>query len=131
MNKTNASRVLVVDDDPDILDQTADFLKSAGFIVETATGETNAMELLNHSHYDLAVLDLMMENMDSGFTISHRIKKTNPETKVIIMSAVTKETGFNFGSGTREEKSWIKADAFINKDLRFEQLLSEINRILP
>jgi CheY-like chemotaxis protein len=126
----NGKKVLVVDDDADVLFQTAELLKQSGFDVDTADGEKSAMEKLGASVYDLAVLDLMMENMDSGFILSHRIKKLTPNTKVIIMSAVTKDTGFNFSSDTREEKTWIKADSFINKDMRFEQLIGEISRLM-
>lgn len=71
-----------------------------------------------------------MENMDGGFALAYHIKKKDPKIPVIIASGVTSETGIEFDAKTDEEKSWIKADAFLAKPIRFEQLEKEINTLL-
>jgi hypothetical protein len=45
------------------------------------------------------------------------------------VTSVTKETGFYFDKA-RNPKAWIKADAIIHKELRFEQLKTELKRLL-
>ena len=80
--------------------------------------------------FDLAILDLMMENKDSGFILCYKMKKKNPAVPVIIASAVTAETGLNFGVETASDRSWIKADTFIEKGIRPDQLEREINKLL-
>lgn len=120
--------ILVVDDDIDILEQTQVHLEAAGYAVTAADSEEKAGELLKTLRPDLAVLDLMMENQDSGFILAYKIKKTGPAIPVIIVTAVTSQTGIGFdvsGGG-----SWIKAEAIIEKPIRYEQLLGEINRLL-
>jgi hypothetical protein len=49
---------------------------------------------------------------------------------VILVTSVNSETGLGFGMATEEERSWIQADAMLAKPIRFEQLKSEIDRLL-
>ncbi len=130
IKKTDKKTVLVVDDDVDLLMQVKLQLEAAGFTVITAEGEREAEKILETTRPDLAVLDLMMENMDAGFTLSYHIKKKDPSIPVILMTAVTRETGFEFDISSSEERSWIKADAILDKPIRFEQLKREIERLV-
>jgi CheY-like chemotaxis protein len=122
--------ILVVDDDVDILEQTCMILQNAGYKTVEAGGEAEAKELLKTLRPDLAILDLMMENMDSGFILSHLIKKMDPGIPVIIISAVTSQTGLHFDTSSQGEKAWIKADAIMAKGTRPEQLIGEVERLL-
>jgi len=129
MSNTQKS-LLVVDDDLDMLEQTKIHMEAAGFEVVTAESEKQATELLKTYKPDLAILDLMMENHDSGFILSYKIKKKDPKIPVIIVTAVTSQTGIDFDVTTSDESSWIKADAVIAKDIRYEQLIGDVNRLL-
>lgn len=122
--------ILVVDDDIDFMSQVETALKAAGYAVITAEGEKKAEAILVETHPDLAVIDLMMEEMDGGFALSYHIKKRYPDVPVIIASAVTSETGLEFDASTDEERSWVKADAFLAKPLRSEQLIREIKKLM-
>jgi len=122
--------ILVVDDDVDYLTQMEINLIDAGFNAITQEGQAKAEEYLKDNRPDLAILDLMMEQMDGGFALSYHIKKIDSSIPVIIVSAVTSETGLEFDAVTSEERSWIKADAFLAKPVRFEQLIKEINKLL-
>lgn len=127
---TESRTILVVDDDPDFILQQRLQLEAAGFRVLSADGQAKAEALLATEKPDLAILDLMMENFDAGFVLSHRIKKTYPGTPVILVTAVTSETGIAFDSANHDERSWIKADAILAKPIRFEELRREIDRLL-
>jgi len=76
------------------------------------------------------VTDLMMEFLDAGFVLCHHVKKRNPKTPVILITAVTSETGMEFENATGEERSWIRADAILTKPVRADQLRREIDRLL-
>jgi DNA-binding NtrC family response regulator len=122
---------LLVDDDIDFLEQHKMGLESIGFKVITAESQKECCSCSNESEkYDLAVFDLMMENEDSGFILSYKSKKQNPDIPVIMATSVTNETGLQFDSATEESRSWIKADIMLDKDLRFEQLERAINTLL-
>ncbi|MBN2281933.1 MAG: response regulator [Candidatus Marinimicrobia bacterium] len=128
-NKKNIN-VLIVDDDIDFLNQTKIRLEAAGYHVQSAESQKAAEELLKTFTPDIALLDLMMENMDGGFALAYHIKKKNSKIPVIIASGVTSETGIEFDAKTEEEKSWIKADAFLTKPIRFEQLEKQMTILL-
>ncbi|MFA6110340.1 MAG: response regulator [Candidatus Latescibacterota bacterium] len=124
------NKILIVDDDADQVAILAIELQSAGYEVVTAGGEEAAEELLMGIRPDLAIVDLMMENMDSGFVLSHRIKQLYPETPVIILTGVAAETRLDFDFAATGEQSWVKADAWIDKPVRSEQLRGEVTRLL-
>ncbi len=131
MTHTTKRTVLIVDDDPDILEQLEIYLSRMELAVISADSQSEAEQVIaGGQSFDLAVLDLMMEHDDSGFILSHRIKKMNPDIPVILLTAVAGETGIKFDALTGSERSWIKADCVMDKDIRYEQLKGSINRLL-
>ena len=128
MNSNMKKSVLLVDDDVDFLEQHRLFLESENYDVVAAQSRAEAEDLLKTLRPDLAILDLMMEETDDGFVLAYNIKKKDPHIPVILVTAVTSETGLEFDS-VGEEGSWIKADAILPKPIRFEQLKREIHRL--
>jgi DNA-binding response OmpR family regulator len=128
--KTKNITILVADDDADYLFQMKLMLENAGFMVITADSQRQAEEIIDSVRPDLAILDLMMEKDDSGFILSYKIKKKNPEVPVILATAVSQETGISFGLDAEEDRSWIKADLYLEKGIRQDQLLLEIEKLL-
>ncbi len=127
---TEKKNILIVDDDIDYLNQLEIQLNSLGYEVQMANSEKEAESMLEEGEPDLAIIDLMMENKDSGFILSYKMKKKYPVLPIIIASAVTSETGLNFSLDTEEDKKWIHADKFIEKGIRKDQLEREINKLL-
>jgi DNA-binding response OmpR family regulator len=123
-------KVLIVDDDIDSLTQIRMQVESFGFDTVTADSQKEGEALLQTVKPDLAIFDLMMENKDSGFILSYKFKRKYPDVPVIIATAVTAETGLIFGLDTEEEKKWIKADLYLEKGVRPDQLHREINKLL-
>ena len=122
--------VLIVDDDTDYLFQMKLAIKNMGFDVMTADTQKEAETIIEKARPDLAILDLMMENQDTGFILCHKLKNRYPDLPIIIVSAVTAETGMLFDVTTEEERDWIKADLFLDKGIRMDQLHKEINKLL-
>jgi two-component system, OmpR family, response regulator len=129
-NRVSPKTVLLVDDDPDFLYQQRRQLEAVGLTVIAAENEKAAEEILSNERPDLAVVDLMMENVDGGFTLCYHIKKKDPTIPVILVTSVNNETGLHFDAADPEQQSWIKADAFLSKPIRFEQLKKEVDRLL-
>jgi len=129
MTDNAKTKVLVVEDDQEMLDAIKVYLETEGYNVLTATSQKEAEALLKPSAFDAAIVGLMLENRDSGFVLSYKIKKMNKALPVIIITSATKETGFNFDKAS-DPKSWIKADVIIHKELRLEQLKTELERLL-
>ncbi|MFA6032296.1 MAG: response regulator [Myxococcota bacterium] len=123
-------KVLVVDDDVDLLEQVAMLMKSEGYAVSEAHGQEEAEDVLLSVIPDIAVIDLMMENMDSGFVLCHHIKRLYPETPVIILTAVKAATGLDFSTRNADAAAWVSADLVLDKPARPEQLKAEVKRLL-
>jgi CheY-like chemotaxis protein len=130
MMERKTGTILIVDDDPDFLEQMRMQVSAMGYRVLSADGRARAEEILAGERPDLAILDLMMENVDDGFVLSHRIKKITPPIPVILVTAVKSETGMDFDLTSGDERPWIRADAILSKPIRFEQLTREIERLL-
>jgi CheY-like chemotaxis protein len=124
------TRILLVDDDEDFLFQHRIQLENAGFEVMTAATRGEAETLAAENPPDLAILDLMMEQHDDGFVLSHHLKRLFPALPVILVTAVTAETGLNFKPASTTERAWVGADVVLSKPIRFEQLKREIDRLL-
>jgi len=127
-SKERTGTVLIVDDDPDYLAQMAFQFSSRGYRVLTADCRKDAEEILAVERPDFAILDLMMENTDDGFLLSYSLKKRYPDVPVVLVTAVTSETGYEF-SEKLSASSWIRADSILSKPVRFEQVLGEIDRL--
>jgi two-component system, OmpR family, response regulator len=123
-------KILLVDDDEDFLFQHRIQLENAGFSVTTANTRAMAEEQAAAVNPDLAILDLMMEQHDDGFVLSHHLKRSFPGLPVILVTAVTSETGLVFDPANPAERAWVGADAVLAKPIRFEQLRREIDRLL-
>ena len=127
---TQPYKILVVDDDPDIVDQLTMLLTSDGYAVSTAGGQEEAEQVLMTLHPDLAIVDLIMEQQDSGFILAHEIKKLYPGTPVIMLTSVKAATGLSFEAISPEQHSWVKADRLLDKPVRPEQIKNEVRRML-
>ena len=120
-NKTTKT-ILLADDDPDVIFQLKHHLEKWGYQVVAVESRQEAERYLESQCHDLAILDLMMEEEDSGFILSSRIKKYRPQVPVIISTAVAAEKGISFDLSTPRSSSWIKADHYLEKGYRMDQL---------
>lgn len=79
-------RILVVEDDIDLLEAIAEGLRLDGYAVDTCGDGDRAYELLYVENYDLAILDLNLPGMN-GLKVLEKVRKENQELKVLILSA--------------------------------------------
>jgi DNA-binding response OmpR family regulator len=122
--------VLIVDDDPDILEQYSMMLKADGYKVVQAGSMGEAEETILTVRPDIAILDLMMDEKDAGFVLCNQLKRMYANIPVIIVSNVTPITGLDFRPRDQEERSWVRADAMLNKPITAERLRGEVLRLL-
>ncbi len=130
MSAEKKKTILLADDDPDVIFQVKHHLERWGYEVVAVESREEAERYLEGACPDLAILDLMMEEEDSGFILSYRIKKCRPEVPVIISTAVAAERGISFDISSPGSNSWIKADHYLEKGFRMEQLRMLIKKYL-
>ncbi|MEZ5072890.1 MAG: response regulator [Bacteroidales bacterium] len=122
--------ILLADDDPDQIFLVKHNLERWGYHVVAVESRKDAERYLQESCPDLAILDLMMEEEDSGFILSYRIKQCRPQVPVIISTAVAAERGISFDLNSPGSKSWIRADHYLEKGFRMEQLKLLVEKYL-
>jgi DNA-binding NtrC family response regulator len=127
---TTKKTVLLVDDDIDQLEILGIYLNNMGFNTIKIDTQKEAENYIKNNKPDLAILDIMMEREDSGFVLAYQLKKAHPDVPVIIVTAVASETGIPFNLENNAGKNWIKADLFLQKNIRQDQLQREINKLL-
>ncbi len=100
----NKKKILVVDVDLNIISVMKEILEKHGHSVETAESENECMEKYAFFHPDFIFVDMILENMDSGFRICKHIRESDQKVKIYMISSVgsdnagthdVHEVGFN------------------------------------
>ncbi len=112
--------ILLVDDDPFILEGIGADLESQGFELTEAASGDRALELLAEQKFDLVITDLVMENVD-GIQVLKEAKALHPDTMVIIL------TGYgNMASAIEALRH--EADDYLLKPCESAEMLHRINQ---
>jgi CheY-like chemotaxis protein len=125
-------KLLVVDDDPDFLEQNRLMLEGLGFTVVTAETADQALEVSDREIPDAFVLDLMMERTDSGARLARALRR-DPRFRrapIIILTSVVEAMGFEFRRNPEAVLDWMKADAWFDKPAPMAELAATLRRLL-
>jgi two-component system, NtrC family, response regulator HydG len=117
-----SGRILVVDDEPVVLDVLSEVLTREGFQVAQAPDSSSALQVLEREHQELVLCDIRMPGMD-GFGLLREIARLHPGTDVILM------TGYGSLDGAVEAMCLGAADYLI-KPLKPKEVLARIRAIL-
>ncbi len=116
-----SKHILIVDDDPAVLNSVEEYLNLSGFTTHAASNAREALSILRSVPVDLMIADIIMEEMN-GMELCELVKK-NYNTAVILM------TGF-IGDYSYEEAISRGADDFVLKPIKLEELLLRVKRVL-
>jgi CheY-like chemotaxis protein len=129
---TESALILLIDDDPDFLDINRRVLEAAGYRVVAFTDAEQALARMAAEKPALVISDLMMANLDSGFSVSKQIK-SDPrfaDVPIIICTAVTSQLGLDFRPRTPEELAAMHVDAYFDKPIPPKALLANVAELL-
>lgn len=120
----NTSKILIVDDDPNILLSLDYLMRKNGFHVFVARNGAEALELIETEIPELILLDIMMPDVD-GYEICKEVqsKEWSKHIKIIFLSAKSKEADIQKGIE-------LGAVAYITKPFSSKQLLVEVQQHL-
>ncbi|MBR3357595.1 MAG: response regulator transcription factor [Solobacterium sp.] len=116
------TKILITDDEAKIREMIAKYAAHEGFETEEACDGMEAVEKCAANHYDLIIMDIMMPNLD-GFSAVKEIRQSDPDTPVIMLSALGQEYdrvhGFDVG-----------VDDYVVKPFSSKELMMRIHAIL-
>jgi DNA-binding response OmpR family regulator len=119
-----AKRVLVVDDEPNIVMSLRFLMEREGFVVEVAATGQEAVAALDRTPADLVLLDVMMPELD-GFEVCQRIraKPAWAGTRIIMLTAKGREV-------ERDKGLALGADAYVTKPFSTRELVAKVKQML-
>lgn len=123
-------KILIVDDDIDLVEAMRLVLENAGFEVIDAQNGKKGIEKTVHEKPDLIILDVMMGTQDEGFHVAYEIR-SNPEIRdipIIILTAVGQETGFKFDK--EKDEDFLPVNEFIEKPVDPDTLIEKVRKNL-
>lgn len=115
------SRIVIVDDDPDVRETLSEYLEANGMMVETAQGGMELRDLIKEHSFDLAVLDLRMPGED-GLSLC-RFLRENYEMGIVMLT----------GSGDSIDRIVgleVGADDYVSKPFELRELLARVRAVL-
>jgi len=121
-------KILIIDDDIDLVEAMRLTLENEGFEVIDAQDGQKGLEKIDKEHPDLVLLDVMMETQDEGFHIAYQIRN-NPDTAdlpIIMLTAVGQETGFKFDKDKDED--FLPVNEFLEKPVSPDALLESVKK---
>jgi two-component system, OmpR family, response regulator ResD len=115
-------RILVVDDDSNVSDVVATYLRRAGMDVEVVADGVTALAALRRTRPDLVVLDLMLPGM-SGLEVCVRLRESHPTLPVVMLTALGEESDRIAGLE-------LGADDYVVKPFSPQELLLRVQSVL-
>jgi two-component system OmpR family response regulator len=121
-NENPEAKLLVVDDEPNILELLATSLRFAGFEVVTATNGRDALAKAESENPDLAVLDVMLPDLD-GFSVTRKLRAAGRHFPILFLTAKDetedKVTGLTVGG-----------DDYVTKPFSLDEVVARIRAVL-
>jgi len=124
------AKILVIDDDQDLLDAVRLMLEKEHFEVEVASTPEQGIEKVKTGAPDLVILDVMMPSGYEGFTVARTIREDLKmrDLPIVILSCVheEKKAPYRFAP----DKDYLPVDVFLDKPVDINRLLTTVKEVL-
>lgn len=122
------AKILIVDDDPDFVEATRMILEKAGHSTLSAASGNEGYQKMKSEKPDLVILDVIMDTVLDGLTITQRIHEDEEINNIpIIMVTSIANTDYAALFPTDE---YIHINAFMSKPVEPAELIRQINKLL-
>mgnify|MGYP001132314894 FL=1 len=122
------AKILVVDDDPDFVEFARIVLEREGHTVVSAAGGGEALDKIAEDSPDLIVLDVIMDTVLDGLSVSQELKE-HAEYKQIPIVMITSIANTDYAELFPTDE-YVHLDTFLTKPVAPERLVEEVNRLL-
>ena len=119
------NKILIIDDDLDILETMGSLLEYEGFEIHSADTVESGIEMIDQIAPNLILLDIMFpEKKTRGFEAASLIKEKHPQLPILVITAINREYAFDFSTDD------IKVEEFINKPVKINRLVEIIRKYI-
>ncbi len=132
-----SKKILLVDDDVDLVETIAQALLFHGFEIEKANSGRDGLKCLLDFRPDLVILDIMMESDTAGFEVVNQVRNKRTKSRysevadvpIILLTAINQVTNSRFS--LNEAQSFLpEISGFITKPFKIDDLIAKINSVL-
>jgi CheY-like chemotaxis protein len=129
-------KVLVIDDDRDLVTSVKITLEANGYKVHSAENGTEGLRLVKEVHPDLIILDVMMDSITEGFQVSYQLKSKDPNSEyrefshipILMLTGISQKTHMKFSPQADED--YLPVEKFMEKPIRLETLLERVKKLI-
>src|SRR5512135_1152246 len=130
----NMAKILIIDDDPDIVLAARLCLESFGHEVFEANNSARGLGMLDSLKPDLLILDVMMTTATEGFQTALQLRSPDPNSPyaayqdipILMMTAIHSTTDLRFAP----DQAYLPVDMFIDKPIDPDVLIKKVNTVL-
>lgn len=127
--------VLIVDDDPDIVEAMRLILEAHEYEVTSAGNTADGLAAVKEIQPDVIILDVMMETDTDGFHFAYTLRNAEPGTEfepfkgipILMLTAISQRTGMHFDP--KDDQDFLPVDDFVEKPVKSEALISKIKHL--
>jgi len=128
ISNNKVRKILLVDDEPDVLYTIKNILEDNGFQVDTFNDPITALKSYRNNFYNLVILDIKMPKLD-GFELYNKIREKDSIVKICFLTA-SEMYYEKFRKARLEFGKIIGEDCFIQKPIKNEDLLKKLTSIM-
>ncbi|HZD55628.1 MAG TPA: response regulator [Anaerolineales bacterium] len=128
------AKILVIDDDPDILSSARMALESVQHEVIEARNGTEGLEKMRAEHPDLVILDVMMDTHTEGFQLALKLHNPDPSSEfaefasipILMLTAIHSKTPLSF----EPDIDYLPVELFVDKPIDPDDLIGKVDWVL-
>ena len=126
--------ILIIDDDPDMVEASSMPLEAHGYHISTAANGTLGLKMVKETKPDLIILDVMMETATAGFQVSLALRSADPKSEyaafksiqIVMLTSIHSTTPLRFGP----DQDYLPVDAFIDKPVDPDKLVAQVAALI-
>jgi len=124
------AKILIIDDDPDIVEAMKMVLEHNKYDVITADEGELGYKMAKEEMPDLIILDVMMATIDQGFHISYKLKQDEKLKliPILMVTSISEKTKFKFDR--KRDEDFIPVDDFVEKPIKPGELIAKVTKML-
>lgn len=120
------ARILIVDDDPDMLDAGRFVLEAQGHEVFGASNVPTGMKAVEDEQPDLLILDVMMEEADDGISMARQLRRKGHSLPILMLTSVNVALGLQID----KDSEMVPVDEFVEKPVEPDVLVAKVAKLL-
>jgi DNA-binding response OmpR family regulator len=120
------AKILIVDDDPDVVAAAQVFLEKGGHEVFSAGSRPEGMKAIEGNEPDLLILDVMMDQPDDGMVMAQELRRNGFKRPILMLTSIAKVTGMDF----EKDDDILPVDEFQQKPIDPATLMAKVDQLL-